>query len=264
MSKKRGRSGGYNQPQRYGGVKRSTQGFTRYRQSYYPGARRALWPRRNQRTGGYTGLELKFLDSELTSTSLTNAWASYNPTGTGCTDSLSVPVQGNGESERLGRVYTIDSIMIHGRVKRGSHESSNGPFTDIRIRIIVYWDTQTNSAEATMTDIMDAGATDDILAFRNLQNTHRFKLICDKSFLMKFNNQTNEGAVNLFATGGSTRPFTLYHKFKGGLKVQTDGTTANVTSVTDNNIGIGAIAEGNGEGTVLPTIAYTCRVRFRG
>ncbi len=229
----------------------------------HPFSRRANFGRQNIRVGGFTGMELKFLDSELTNTNITASWTALNPTGTGATDTLSVPAQGNGESERNGRVYTIDSIMIRGKLTVAEIEGNIAPIPQTRARVIVYWDKQTNNAEAAVTDIMDAGATDDIVAFRNLQNSHRFRILYDKSFLFRQTNMVNEGGSNLFSGGQQIIPFQMYHKFKGGLKVQTDGTTANVTSCTDNNIGLGAIAALTA-GAVAPLISYTCRMRFRG
>lgn len=213
----------------------------------------------NIRTGGFAGLENKFLDTELTTTSLAATWGTFNPTGTGSTNTLSVPVVGTGESERNGRMYTINSVMVRGVITSVPLESQGAPIADIRARVIVYWDTQTNSAEAVATDIMDGGATDDVLAFRNLQNTKRFIVLYDKSIVLHFNNQTNEGAINLFAAGSVHRPFSFYKRFKNGIAVQCDGTTANVSSVTDNNFGLAAVAT-----TTNVQIAYQARIRFTG
>ncbi len=222
-----------------------------------------VFARRNIRVGGFTGMELKFLDAELTTTNITAAWTPLNPTGTGCTDSLSVPAQGNGEEQRDGRVYTMDTIMVRGVLRQPSVEANGTPAVQNRVRVIMYLDKQTNSSEAVATDIMDAGATDDIVAFRNLQNSHRFRVLADKTYTFRALGNMNEGGANLFAIGQQQISFKFYHKFKGGLRVQTDGTTANVSSVTDNNVGIAAIMEVGG-GAVATTISYTSRLRFRG
>ncbi len=220
-----------------------------------------VFARQNIRIGGFTGMENKFLDTELILTAITTAWTPLNPTGTGATDTLSVPAQGNGESQRIGRVYTINSVMVKGQIVHAGVEGAAAPIPDVRTRIIVYWDKQTNSSEATATEIMDAGGQDDLVAFRNLQNTHRFRVLWDKSFLLRFNNQTNEGAVDKYAAGLIRVPFKMFHTFKGGLKVQTDGTTANVTSCTDNNLGVAAISDA---GTSQVQMSYGARIRFSG
>ncbi len=216
----------------------------------------------NWRTGGFNGIEKKFLDTELASTQLTTSWAAFNPTGTGCTDSLSVPAEGNGESQRIGRAFTIDSIYIRGVLSSTLKESQAAPVQDFRSRVIVYIDTQTNSAEATATEIMDAGGASDILAFRNLQNTHRFKVLFDKTVTFSTSSgQQNEGAANLFAVGAMERRFSFFHRFTRGIKVQCDGTAADVASCTNTNIGVAAISSST---SLTPLITYQARLRYRG
>ncbi len=232
-----------------------------YRREYAYDRRRTSYARNNIRTGGFTGMENKFLDCEISATTVTTSWAAHNPAGVGCTDSLSVPAQGVTESNRIGRVYTINQVMVQGVVEMAAQESVAAPIQDHRIRIIIYWDQQTNSAAATTTDIMDAGGSDDITGFRNLQNTHRFRVLYDKTLVFRYPGQTNEGAVNLFAHGKKVIPFKFYKKCN--IKVQCDATTADVSSCTDNNIGLGAIAEA-GPVAQQPTIRYSSRIRFTG
>lgn len=215
----------------------------------------------NIRTGGFIGIENKFLDTDLSDTAITGAWSALNPTGTGSTDTISVPAEGTGESQRVGRMYTIDSVMVRGVIKTAAFEAQVAPYADFRARVIVYWDTQTNGAEATATQIMDAGGTDEALAFRNLQFTKRFIVLFDKVILFNLNNQVNEGAVNSFAIGARERTFSFYKRFSKGVQVQCDATTANVSSVTDNNFGVAAVVSST---AMTPTIGYQARIRFRG
>lgn len=244
--------------------KKSRNGFGR-RKSKYAKRRKVseaqIMAVVNRRTGGFVGLENKFLDTELTPTNLTTSFVALNPTGTGCTDSLSVPAEGTGQSERNGRNYTIHKIYLHGNFAIGSVESSTSPLADIRCRVVIYIDTQTNNAEANPSNIMDQGGTDNLLAFRNLEEVSRFRVLFDKTLVMRFNNQMNEGAINLFASGLRVAPFNFYHTFKEPIKVQCNATTANVTSCTNSQIGLLAIASTT---TNTPTITYQCRVRFRG
>ncbi len=235
------------------------------RYSTRPYVRRKIYygrSKRNYRTGGFLGIENKFLDTELTAVNLTAAWVSLNPTGTGCTDSISVPSQGDGESDRDGRKYTIDSIMVRGHFRiAASLEDQAVPQGDIACRVIVYWDTQTNSTEATATEIMDAGETIDVLAFRNLQHSKRFRVLFDKMIIMRFNNATTSGAVNTFNVPNRRYRFNFYKKFAKGVNVTCDATTANVSSCSDNNFGIAAVCD-NVIG--VPQIEYQTRIRFRG
>lgn len=213
---------------------------------------------RNARTGGFLGLENKFLDSELTSTALSVAWTVLNPTATGCVDSLSVPAQGDGFENRDGRKYQINSIHIRGRYARANIEAQPGPIGNARVRCVVYLDKQTNAAEAAGTDIMDAGGNDDLFAFRNLQNSTRFDILYDKEYTLRPQN-VNEGAANSFTGVGYNQSFKFNKTFAKPIVVNCVGTTANVTSVSDNNIGIAFISDDTNV-----TVSYQCRVRFSG
>lgn len=215
----------------------------------------------NTRTGGFVDVENKFLDSELTATSIPSTWTSLNPTGTGCNESISVPSQGDGESQRDGRVYYINAIHVKGKITTDAAESQVGPLGPSYVRVILYWDTQTNASQAVATDIMDAGLTDDFLAFRNLQNSKRFVVLKDK--VIRVNPQAmNEGSANLFAVANSTAQFSFNKKFKKPIKVRCVGTSADVASASDNNFGIAAI--NSNEGGVTRSITYQARVRFSG
>ncbi len=221
-------------------------------------ARKAAIEVLNSRSGGFAGIELKFLDSNVPTTALATTWTAKNPAAAGSTGSISVPAVGTGESERNGRGYVIKSIHIQGEFTSPGEESQAAPFTGLQARIIVYWDTQTNSAQATATDIMDNGAVNQVYAFRNLQNSRRFIVLFDKTIqLRQF--QMNEGAANLFARGGQRYPFKFHKRFGKGIKVTCDGTTADVASVSDNNIGIAAVAN-----STDVSIEYDARIRFVG
>lgn len=204
------------------------------------------------------GMETKFLNSELTTTATTTTWSSLNPAGTGCTDSISVPAQGDGEQQRDGRQYAILSVHVRGFATLGTLESQTAPDTSKIVRVILYQDTQTNGAEATATDIMDGSQSNDWLSFRNLQNSRRFKVLKDETILFT-PQMMNEGAVNLFASGGITKLWNMDVTFKKPIIVNCTGTTANVTSVADNNLGLAFVSS-----STSVNIAYQARIRFQG
>ena len=208
----------------------------------------------NTRVAGFAGIENKFYDEQLAVTAIPLTWASRNPAAS---HSLSVPLEGTGESERNGRVYHISKVMVHGLIEK-PRKITGQPYADIRVRVVLYLDTQTNGAEATPGEIMDIGGTDDVLAFRNLQHSKRFQVLKQVSKVLRLDNQTAVTLVSVAAPARKT-PFSMYYDFKEPLRVQCDATTANVSSCTDNNIGIICIAD---EADV--NISYTSRVRFRG
>lgn len=214
----------------------------------------------NVRTGGFIDIENKFLDTERTSYQFAASWNAINPSS-GCTGAISVPAQGDGESARDGRVYYIKSVHVKGMLRIAAYESQTGPVTPVRARIILYWDTQTNGAEATATNIMVGGKDEDVLSFRNLQNSKRFIVLKDKTYVLR-GQQMNEGASNLFAVGAVMVPFKFNKSFKKPIKVRCTGTTANVSAVSDNSIGIAAVRDD--DAYLSPSIEYQARVRFQG
>ncbi len=248
-----GRGGTGGRYQAYGkGIKAARKGVK-------AAARRAALEVLNTRTAGFIGAEKKFVDSERASTVLTVAWAAINPTG-GVTDSISVPSQGDGEEQRDGREYVIKSIHVKGFVTHATEEAQTAPVGDKSVRVVVYWDTQTNAAVATPGLIMDESGPIDILAFRNLQNSKRFIVLYDRLMTFNMNNQTNEGAVNAFAAGERRIYWSFNKSFSKGIKVRCVGTTADVASCSDNNIGLIALASAADD----CFLQYQARVRFCG
>ena len=211
--------------------------------------------RSNPRIGGFIGIENKFYDTEMAATSINASWAVYNPN---TVDSLSVPAQGDGESNRDGKMYAITSIHVRGAIFTGGTEAQGAPEDQHRFRVIIYQDTQTNGAEATASDIMDAGGTDDTLAFRNLQYSKRFKVLYDRTLTTV--PQITSEASNIFSAGKAIRNFSFNKKFKTPIKVTCNGTGAGVASCVDNNFGIAAIADSASN----VSFQYQARIRFVG
>jgi len=211
----------------------------------------------NVRTGGFVGRELKFSDLEMTNQAFSGSWGTLEDS---TADSLTGIGQGNGESQRLGRKYSIQSLHIRGFVEVAQVESQTAPLDDILARLVVVWDQQTNGAQLTATDVMDAGLTDDINSFRNLQHTGRFRVLKDKTFRIALNSQTNEGAINLFAAPKIEIPFKMNFDFKKNpIVVTTSGTANQITAVSDNSIHLIGIAT-----STRALINYQVRVRFTG
>lgn len=237
-----------------GGVRkrRRKTSVTRKGSTGYPKSRY-----QNRRTGGYIGVEKKFFDTELDDTAFTAAWTALEP----ATTNLTAIAQGDGESSRDGREYAIDSIHIRGYVTRDLQESQTAPASDILVRVCLVWDTQTNGAQLTATQVMDGSQTQDVFAFRNLQYTKRFRVL--KDLTIKLNVApavVNEGAANLFASGYIIRPFKINKVFKNPIRVIMSGTAADIANVTDNSLHIIGVSTN----ATATSLHYQCRVRFRG
>ncbi len=202
-------------------------------------------------------LEQKFIDSTRTSTAFTTAWASLQPTS-GIVDCLTCPAIGDTESSRDGRVYFIRGISVRGIVTLPAVEGTGSPADDIFWRIALVWDTQTNSVAIPALSVMDAGATNDVLSFRNLANSKRFIILGDTQIQVIHQFQMAE-AVDLFSNGRQIFNFSFYKTFKEGIKVRCTNTTANVGSVSDNSFSLIGLASN----TAL-SMEYETRCRFTG
>ena len=216
----------------------------------------------NSRSGGYLGIEYKFLDAAFGATTLTStAWTALNPVGTGCTNSISVPALGDAESERNGKQYAITGVHLRGDIRHLGSQVSAVPFADVKVRIVMYIDTQTNGTEATGSDIMATAGSDNTLAFRNLQYSSRFKILMDR-IIQIHPDETYDVTAGKYSTGGTIKHFKMNKNFKVPLKVncKSAGSTANVSSVVDNNIGVIACCDAAN----WVQLEYATRVRFVG
>ncbi len=213
---------------------------------------------RNRRTGGYVGRELKFLRSETVGDTFATGWATMEDGTMKCLNAVS---QGNGESARVGRRYTMQSIHVRGLISEPKAEAAGDPIEDTVVRIVMVLDKQTNAAQMTASNVYDITApTVDYLAFRNLQYTARFQVLWDRTFVLKASMATtNEGAAGAFACGVVKRVFKINHVFKGGLKVECVLTAATVASITDNSIHMIGIAS-----NASVQMNWQSRLRFTG
>lgn len=211
----------------------------------------------NIRTAGFLGIERKFANFEAQADAFTTSWATMQDA---TIKSVSAVAIGNTESTRVGRVYHITSIHLRGTCESGVVEADGAPTQTQVCRFVLVHDTQTNGAELTATDVMDASGTDDFIAFRNLQFTKRFRILMDKTIAVR-PIALNEGASNLFASAVTRVPWKFNRTFKKPIKVTCKGTTAVIASVTDNSIHMIGIANNV---FTTPTLTYQCRVRFTG
>lgn len=214
----------------------------------------------NARTGGFIGLEKKFVDRVLTSSVLTNVWTTgeHDPATTG----LSPVAQGDGESNRDGRRYEIHSIQITGFVQTTSQKANSIPPADVVVRIALVLDKQTNAAQIAAENVFTVAAVPDTDGYRNLQFIERFQVLKEKRFKLNLTAATtNEGAVDSFSCGAVKHLFKMSYKWKTPLKVNMKDTTAVISNVLDNSLHVIAVADNLG---TVPLLTYTSRLRFTG
>jgi len=143
-----------------------------------PAPRGGLGPRSGttrqaKRTGGWSnpvsGSELKFKDTTLTNTALGLASASF--TTPGPTFLLNGLVPDSTATGRIGRKVVLKSLLIRWSVSMAATSTLGAP-----VRVIVFYDKQSNATAATAAQLLLADA---ITSPRNLDNSRRFKILSD-------------------------------------------------------------------------------------
>lgn len=182
--------------------------------------------------------ELKFYDSNETNFTVTQAGAIQT------TSMVAGIQQGAGESERIGRKVVVRKLHVNGDIILPG--SATATFTEDVVRLIIFWDKQTNGAAATVGQIL---ASASYLAYRNLQQTGRFNILSDKKYTI------NASAGNGTSTADKRAHWRLNLNCK--IPLEFDASTGAITDLTTNNLGVLAIgAQGHA------ACYYYWRVRY--
>jgi len=218
--------------------------------------------RRNTRTAGFLGIETKFLDTSKQIALVSDAGCASgecDPTTVLC---LNAVAQGDGESQRDGKNYVIKGLYINGYVSAVAQANQTQGDDNTLNMIAVVLDTQTNAAQLNSEDVFSlqaATATFCPLAFRNLQYSKRFKVLWMKRFALDNPNLTYDG-TNIEQAG--TKPYYFTVNLPNlNIRVETKGTSANVTDIIDNSLHIIGFTSST---NMVPTLYYQSRVRFVG
>lgn len=177
------------------------------------------------------GGELKFLDNAFSTNPIAN-------TGTIASNSLVVIPQGDGQSQRIGRKITVRSIYASFCLQIPATLNSDDS-SDI-VRIIIYWDKQTNGAAATPGEILAAGdvATQrNVLSYRNLENASRFRILKDKSYYL-----TTMAGIGSSGDVASVDAYKLvkmtFPKLYIPIEYSATADTGAIATIRSNNIGV--------------------------
>ncbi len=209
----------------------------------------------NKRTGGFLGIESKFIDSTYTDAIVTSiAGAEADPPGAGAQTSpgsISGIAQGDGESNRDGRKCTLTSVHVRGSVTRDSASAMTNAAV---IRVVLVQDTQTNGVQLSAENVfVDSGNVEH--QWRNLQFSKRFKVLKDQTFIVQPPAAGGNGTSNDAGAGIRTFKWNI----PVNIPVIHNGTTVAITNVTDNSLHMLAWSS-----DTLTTLKYQSRVRFVG
>ncbi len=198
-------------------------------------------------SGGRKGStqELKFLDVDIDDASIASA-------GTIVKDTVNVIVQGNTESNRIGRKVVIKKIGWRYNIS-GAVVSSTSASKSETVRLILYLDKQCNGAAATALDILE---TDDYQSFNQLANTSRFRILMDRTHTLDPKAGAGDGTANDQAGYGMTGSF--YKNCNIPIEYDNSATTGVLTTIRSNNLGVLILGK---EGTILSMLG-NMRLRF--
>ncbi len=211
--------------------------------------------RRNRRTGGFMGIETKFLDSSYAKTDIVAAIAGSEADPTTLL-SLNATAQGDGESNRDGRRQMIKSVKVHGTVRLTAVEAATVALDARTVFVACVLDTQTNGSQFNAEDVF-TGTTPE-RPFRNMQYVDRFKVLFAKTYDLAHPSMSNEAAANTLAANGLAVSFNINKKL--ALPVTYTGTTGVIANISDNSIHMLAIASS----ASVCTLEYNARCTFVG
>lgn len=217
--------------------------------------------RKNMRTGGFMGIEYKFVDQVYAATVLgtTVASAEVDPAANSCLNAIA---EGDGQSARDGRKYTITGVHVQGVLLRQNRNDQTEVGDANWAKIALVLDTQTNGAQCNSEDVFTSAGSA-ALSFKNLQYSKRFKILHQEVICVPPGQVAYNGVADQLEAGGSAVYFSINKKLR--IPVICTGTGATVASIGDNSLHMIACAHTGGAANDNSIeLAYTARVRFVG
>lgn len=249
---------------RYGSNRYSAR-YKKRAHNYAKKSLRKSYKRRNTRTGGFTGIELKFYDSWVSLQDVD----SFGDASGGEHDPVALALntipQGDGESQRIGRVATVKSIHVFGHIRAQQLIATVDTPVEVMFFIALVQDKQTNGAQLQSEQVFVNPSGSLLLAanpMKNLQNASRFTIVHQMQMVM-------QPTIGVVATGAPTFNYNgqiLPFSFTKKCNVRTiyNGTTEIISNITDNSFHVIAWASEQNETPSNFTISYNCRIRFVG
>lgn len=221
--------------------------------------------------GVYSKGEMKYFDSELTTTALP---ASTDWTGTEFDpnqvpvvnmNTLFAPTVGAGINQRIGKACKVLKIKINGFLIVPAQTAQGGGDSSAVIRVALVQDMQTNSTQAQgeqiFTPPVTANASLAVNAYQNINNFGRFKVIKDKMFPFQNPNMVGDPAVPNVIQAAMVKRFKWTIKFRKPVQVRFNATNGGtVADIVDNSWHIIANCSSI---QLTPSIVYYCRVCFK-
>lgn len=196
------------------------------------------------RSGGFYGASVR---SPAERKVIDTANATYAVNTTGSVTLLNGVATGTDFTERIGRRVKCVALQVRGY---GGYDTNSAGNSQL-IRFLLVEDMQTNGVLAGVTDILQTAHP---ASFMNMNNRERFRVICDKTFILA---SLTSAAANCATP--SVFKFDIYKKIN--VPVTFEGTSNTVGSISSGAllaVWVGSTAAGTND-------AYancTFRVRF--
>lgn len=234
-----------------------TSGMARRNKMASGGMRKSM---ANVRTGGFLGIELKYVDSALVSSALAAPTAAAGGEQDPATLlALNAIAQGDGEQQRDGKQVCIKSVYVSGVVDVPVQANLTAGTIDPLIYVALVLDKQTNGAQLNSEDVFvnpGASAVTAASPLRNLQYTSRFQVL-DSVVLHPPARQLSFDGTNI-ESSGTRVPFKLSNT--SDIITNYIATGAVVAAIQDHSLHVIAYTST----TTGATISYNARVRFVG
>lgn len=215
--------------------------------------RRLLAP---PRTGGFRGQTAPFRRITAERKVIDTDTANYACNTTGSVTLVNGVAIGSDYTDRVGRKIRLKSIYVRGLVSRNLTLGGGTLLPDVA-RMLIVFDTQTNGATPSVTDILkEATATSQL----NLNNRDRFKVLIDKQYAIA-PYLISDTATQSYALAGSPTTYQVKKYKKLNHEVVFNGTQGTVGSISTGAlwmVWVGSTAVDQTD----PVATVSVRIRF--
>lgn len=209
----------------------------------------------NPRTGGFIGMDKKYVD--LTATHTVVSTVSGSEVDPSPANGLVAIGQGNNQSQRIGNRVTLTEVHINGEILFNAVTAAT-PNSARYVRVLLVLDKQTNGAQLSGENVLKdpASATFNVMAWRDLEYVKRFQVLAD-IYVRRHNMAINWNGSNTL-TSQEHIPFQIHKKLDLPINFSTTG--SDVSAIVDNSLHMIAI----GSNGVDASINYISRIRYYG
>lgn len=206
--------------------------------------------------------EMKYFDTERVNAAIpaVAAWTGteFDPA---TFDTLVVPVVGAAINQRIGKEIKVLKIKINGQISCATQADATAGDNGTKVRLILYQDKQTNSAQAQGEQVMTPSTSvfSAPNVFQNIDNFGRFRVLKDK--VLTFDNPAISWDGTNMEQQGLLKSFKISIKFKEPVKIRFNATNGGtIADIVDNSFHLIA---NSSSAALVASLHYSCRVCYK-